>query len=250
MHLFRGPLAGDPDQPMELAVAHAMVRAASAGDQPAMLRVYRPSSPVMVFGRRETRAPGFGRACELAADAGFEVAVRATGGRAVAYTRESVVVDHVEREPQSGFGMEERFDRLGRLYRDVLGGLGVDARLGAVPGEYCPGAHSVNARGTAKLVGTAQRVVRDAWLFSVLLVVDDSDRIRSLLTGVYRALEQPFDGSSVGAVADEVPGLDAARVEEAIVEAYAASYDLSPRDLDPALVELAGDLVAQHRVGG
>lgn len=250
MHLFRGPLPGAGDQARELALAHAMVRAAGAGDLTAALRVYRPSTPVMVFGRRETRSPGFGKAQDLAAEAGFEVAVRATGGRAVAYTGEAVVVDHVQREPQSGFAMEERFDRLGRLHRDVLVGLGVDARLGAVPGEYCPGAHSVNARGTAKLVGTAQRVVRDAWLFSVLVVVGDSDRVRSLLTGVYQALGQPFDGESVGAVSDEVPGLDTVRVEQAIVDAYAATYELTSAELDPALTELAGDLVGQHRAGG
>ena len=36
----------------------------------------------------------------------------------------------------------------------------VDARVGEVPGEYCPGSHSVNARGRVKVVGTAQRMVR------------------------------------------------------------------------------------------
>ena len=250
MRLYRGPLPGDGGQALELAFAHATVRAASRAELAGALRVYRPSGPVLVFGRRETRSPGFGQACDLARAAGFEIAVRATGGRAVAYTTETVVVDHVERAPNAAAGMDERFERLGLLLRGVLEGLGVDARLGAVPGEYCPGAHSVNARGTSKLVGTAQRVVRDAWLFSCLVVVDDAARLQPLLAGVYQALGQPFDSASVGALAEEVPGLDAATVEAALVAAYADVLDLTGTRLDPALVEDAAALVEQHRVTG
>jgi hypothetical protein len=48
----------------------------------------------------------------------------------------------------------------------------VDARVDEVPGECCPGAESVNARGQVKLVGTAQRLVRDAWMFSAVVILD------------------------------------------------------------------------------
>ena len=249
MRLARGALPGDGGQALELAFAHATVRAASRAELSRALRVYRPSNPAVVFGRRETRSPGFRRACALAAEAGFEVAVRATGGRAVAYTTESVVVDHVERSSDSAGGMDERFDRLGHLVRGVLAGLGVDARLGAVPGEYCPGAHSVNARGTVKLVGTAQRVVRDAWLFSSLVVVDDAERLRPLLAGIYDALEQPFDSASVGTLAAEVPGLDADTVEAALVAGYARVHDLVDSPLDDAVLAAAVELAAGHRPG-
>ena len=37
----------------------------------------------------------------------------------------------------------------------ALRGLGVDAHVGAVPGEYCPGDHSVNARGTDAMFSAA-----------------------------------------------------------------------------------------------
>ncbi len=248
MLLSRGPLLSSGGQALELAYAHASVRRASKGEVAAALRLYRPANPVVVFGRRETRAPGFREACALATEAGFEVAVRATGGRAVAYTERSVVVDHVERAPDATAGMDDRFEGLGHLIREALVGLGVDARLGAVPGEYCPGAHSVNARGTVKLVGTSQRVVREAWLFSALVVVDDADRVRSLLTGVYRALGQPLEGASVGALADEVPGLDAEAVEAALVDAYARAHDLTAEAPDPVTLDAAEALVAEHRI--
>lgn len=197
MLLHLGSLDGG-DQAMELAVAHALVRRASAGEVGEVLRLYRPSAPVAVFGRRDTHRPGFSQAVNAAERAGFATAIPATGGRAVAYTGRSIVVDHVMPDPDAVAGLEDRFVRFGALLADALCDLGVNARVGAVPGEYCPGAHSVNARGTVKLVATAQRAVKGAWLFSSLVIVADHLRLRPVLTEVYRHLALPFDDASVG----------------------------------------------------
>jgi len=37
-----------------------------------------------------------------------------------------------------------------------------------VPGEYCPGEFSINDGHGHKLIGTAQRLVRGAWLFGTV----------------------------------------------------------------------------------
>jgi lipoate-protein ligase A len=245
--LHRGPLA-EPDPALELAVAHALVRRASDGEIDEALRVYRPAVPANAFGRREVRLDGFTAAVRAARDAGFEAVVRATGGRAVAYTDRAVVVDHVSRDPDAAGGLDHRFESFGRMLAEAFRGLDVDARMGAVPGEYCPGAHSVNARGVVKLVGTAQRVVKQAWLFSSLVVVGDEARIRPLLTDVYRHLDQDFDGSSVGSLSGESPGLDVEKVEAALLAAYAERGPLVPAPLDDRTLERAHDLAPQHRV--
>jgi len=238
--------AGDGDQAVELALAHALVRRASAGEVAEVLRVYRPSSPVAVFGRRDTRLPGFAAAARAAAAYGFEPLVRATGGRAVAYTQEALVVDHVRHESQPTAGHDRRFEQYGGLLAAAFRDLGIDARVGAVPGEYCPGAHSVNARGTVKLVGTAQRVVRDAWLFSSLVVVGDEERLRPVLTEVYGHLGLPFDADSVGSLVAEQPLLTVADVEDALLTAYGTSPWLG-EELAPETRERARELVDQHR---
>ncbi|WP_433167180.1 lipoyl protein ligase domain-containing protein [Kribbella sp. CA-247076] len=209
------------------------------------LRVYRPTAPVVVFGRRDTHLPGFPAAVRAAEAAGFEPLVRAVGGRPVAYTTEALVVDHVKQERLAPEGLETRFKQYGSLYADVLHGLGIDARVGAVPGEYCPGAHSVNARGVVKLVGTGQRVVPNGWLFSALTVVGDDARLRPLLAEVYDLLELPFDPASVGSLATEVPGLTVDSVEQRVLEAYGAT---SPQPLDEATLELATQLAPDHRI--
>ncbi|GAB7005447.1 hypothetical protein JCM18899A_29200 [Nocardioides sp. AN3] len=245
MRLHLGPTGNS--EATELAIAHALVRRASAGEVSEALHVYRPSGPAVVFGRRDTRLPGFPDALRAARDAGFEPAVRAVGGRAVAYTANALVIDHVRHEPDAGAGLDDRFVGQGAAIAAVLRELGVDARVGAVPGEYCPGAHSVNARGVAKLVGTAQRVVRDAWLFSTLVTIGDEVVLRPVLEQVYSCLDLPFDPASVGAVQAEAPGVDAARLEEVLLETHGTGSQAAV-PLDAATVSLAHDLVGQHRL--
>ena len=241
MQLFSG---ATDDEALELAVAHALVRRASAGELTEALRIYRPAAPVVVFGRRDTRLPGFEAAVRAARAAGFEPLVRAVGGRPVAYTTQALVIDHVKHEPLAPDGLEARFQYYGTLYAEILRELGIDARVGAVPGEYCPGAHSVNARGVVKLVGTGQRVVRNAWLFSTLIVLGDDDVLRGLLTDIYRLLELPFDPVSVGSLSSETVGLDPAALERRVVAAYSPT---EPAALDAATLALATSLVADHR---
>ncbi|MCW2735522.1 lipoate--protein ligase family protein [Nocardioides sp.] len=230
----------------ELAVAHALLRRASEGAIRQAFHLYAPVAPVVVFGRRDTRLPGFADAVRAAEDAGFDTAVRAVGGRVVAYTENALVLDVVRHEPQAVGAMDHRFVTFGELMVEALRTIGVQARLGAVPGEYCPGAHSVNARGVVKLVGTAQRVVKDAWLFSSLVVVDDRARLQDVLADVHRHLDLPFDPASVGTVRGENPAVDLSEVREALSSAWGID-DAAPAVLDGVTRGLAERLEPGQR---
>ncbi|PKW17120.1 lipoate--protein ligase family protein [Saccharopolyspora spinosa] len=248
MELFRGALGIGADQALEVAVAHAMLRRVSRGESGPAVRVYRPDARVVAFGRRDTLLPGFPDAVRAVRDAGFTPVVRAPGGRAVAYTERSLVVDHVGTDPGHLAGMDERFVGYAELWAGVLRNHGVGAQVGAVPGEYCPGAHSVNARGRVKLVGTAQRMVRGAWLFSAVAIFDDAEVLRPLLTEVYRHLDLPFDDDSVGSVAAESPGVSLNDFEAEVVAAYDERFGLVPTRLADDLLAKAGELVDDHRI--
>lgn len=238
------------DEPaLELALAQALLRRVARGDQGETLHVYRPAGPTVAFGRRDTRLPGFEDAVAAVHAAGFTPVVRPQGGRAVAYTSQTLVVDHVSPDPQWPSGLEQRFGSFGSLWVDVLRDLGADARLGEVPGEYCPGAHSINARGAVKLVGTAQRMVRGAWLFSAVLVHDGAPRLRALLSDVYGAMGLEFDDASVGSLSEEVPALALDTVEAAVVAAYRDRLGLAGGAPDPDLVAEARALLDDHRLG-
>ncbi|WP_235736910.1 lipoate--protein ligase family protein [Nocardioides alcanivorans] len=246
MHLIRGPVA-DSDPALEMATSHALLRAASRGEIESALRILRPT-PLVAFGRRDTRRPGFPAAVRACRDAGFVPVVRASGGRAVACTSAALVIDLVQRDPGSLGGMDDRFEGFGAMFADVLAGFGIDARVGEVPGEYCPGAHSINAGGVKKLVGTAQRMVKDAWLFSSVVQYDDAAVLQPLLAKVYGALELDFDPGSVGTIAEEAPGVGLDEVETAIIGAHHDRFDLSETHLSDVLVAAARGLVDDHRV--
>jgi octanoyl-[GcvH]:protein N-octanoyltransferase len=245
--LLRGALEPGADAALEAAVAHALVRRVSSGESGPVLRVYRPHTPVVAFGRRDSRLPGFPAAVDAVLAAGFTPVIRTQGGRAVAYTEDSLVVDHVGPLPGPPRGLDERFRTYGELWAGLLREHGVDARVGEVPGEYCPGAYSVNARGQVKLVGTAQRMVRHAWLFSAVAIVDGADVVGPLLGEVYRILELPFDKASVGSIRSESAELTVERLEAAVIAAYDARFGLSPVELDDPLLSAARELADDHR---
>lgn len=245
---MRGALVPGEDPAMEIAIAHAMVRRASVAAAGPTLRVYRPSAAVVAFGRRDTRLAGFPKAVSAARSAGFNPVIRPQGGRAVAYSEQALVVDHVSSQPGPPNGLQDRFTAFGELWVGVLRAHGIDAQIGAVPGEYCPGDHSVNARGQVKLVGTAQRVVRNAWLFSAVAIVGDAERLRRVLTEVYGHLDLPFDATSVGSLGLEAPGLSTDRLEGAVIDAYDQRFALSPVDLTDDLLALARTMLNDHVV--
>jgi octanoyl-[GcvH]:protein N-octanoyltransferase len=193
---------------------------------PETLRICRPTGPTVAFGRLDTLRPGYPQAVAATRTAGFEPAVRAVGGRAVAYDETCLVLDHVAREPERTLDTRGRFGGFGALHVDALRSLGVDARLGEVPDEYCPGPFSVNARGSVKLVGSAQRVTRGGWLFSAVVIVSGTQRLREVLAPVYAGIDMPFSPATVGSVADEVPGATADDVEDAVLEQYALRWRL------------------------
>ena len=173
---------------------------------------------------------------------GFIPVVRPQGGSLAAYHRGSVVVDHVYRTPSPSGGPVERFRQFAALHAAILTGLGVDARIGAVAGEYCPGEYSVNVGGTRKIIGSAQRVTRDGWLFSSVIQVSGAVRLREVLTVAYAELGYDFEPATVGAVEDDVPDVTVQAVAAAFSEAYGASGPTTPLP-----DELRAELEPQHR---
>jgi lipoate-protein ligase A len=205
------------------------------------LRLYRPA-PTVALGQRDTRLPGFDAAAQACRDLGFEPLVRKAGGRAAAYHEGTLVVDHIEPHADAIAGSKSRFGFFGELLAQALRGVGVQAAVGEIPGEYCPGEFSVHGIDSAepthrvKLVGTAQRVVSGGWLFSSVIVVENSAPIRRVLTDSYAALGLDWDPATAGAANDLVPGLTVEDVQDAVIAAYAGHVSLK----DAEFINYAG----------
>lgn len=231
---------------IELAIARDLLSSVSDGRRGPTVRVYRPS-PTVALGRRDALLSGFDRAVAAAVAHGFTPVVRLQGGRAAAYHEGCLVLDEVLPAQDAMTGVQERFAEVAARQARALRGLGVDARVGEVPGEYCPGAFTVNAAGRRKLVGAAQRIVRGGWLLSSVVVVRGAASLRSVLVDVYGALGLEWDPATVGAVEDEAPGVGVEAVERALLDAYEVSF--VDAELDPGRVAAAAAAAGRYRAG-
>lgn len=199
-----------------------LLRQAARGSLEPTLRIYRPQ-PTVAFGQRDMRLPGFEAASAAARALGFEPLVRKAGGRAAAYHPGCLIVDHIEPHTDAIAGSRARFSILGELLAQALRNVGVKAQVGEIPGEYCPGeftVHGVGCTRPVKLVGTAQRVIAGAWLFSSVIVVEDSAPIRQVLEATYSALGLDWEPSTAGAAEDLSAGVTVEKVAAAVVAVY------------------------------
>ncbi|MEA2293921.1 MAG: octanoyl-[GcvH]:protein N-octanoyltransferase [Solirubrobacteraceae bacterium] len=239
MRLLR---ASFPDRPaVDAAVGEALLRGALPGP---VLRIARPG-PTVGFGRLDAIRPGFADAARAARAHGFEPVLRTPGGHAAAYHHGSLLVELVAPGEDPVSGMRERFADFSSTLATALQALGVDARVGPVDGEYCPGDYSVNAGGQVKLAGVAQRLVRRAWMVGAELVVEDGAPVRAVLTDVYAALGLELDPATAAAVEDVAPQVTVDDVERALLGAFPIGARLA---LDDGLVAAAEALAPRHSV--
>lgn len=238
-----------PERPaFDMAVSAALLQRVAAGELPPALRVHR-HLPAVAFGKRDTFAPGYPEALRAAGERGFAALERLAGGRAAVYHEGTLEIGEVIADPDAGVRLRERFRATAGVLVEALRALGVDARIGEVPGEYCPGEFSVNARGAAKLAGSAQRVVRGAAYVGTVLVVRDAARVAGVVREVYAALGLDVVPGATGAVEDEVPGTTLEAVEQAVLAAFAVRGPLDPGVLDERTLALAAELEPRFQPG-
>lgn len=245
MELLRDRFPDDPA--LDAAVTHALLRQVGAGERGPVARVFRPG-PTMAFGRLDALAPGYDAARAAARDHGYVPLLRLGGGHAAGYDQGSLLVEVIRPVEAIAEGIRERFEWLTELLVETLAHLGITARVGVLPGEYCAGDHSVNAAGV-KLAGTAQRTIKGASLVTAMLIVEGGARLRAALTDVYAQLGMDWRPSTAAAANDIVRSLTAADAERTLIAALAARERLTAGGLGDAALGLAEQLRAGHLNG-
>lgn len=237
---------GFPDRPAYgTAVSEAILRRVAAGELPDTLRLHRPARE-LAFSKQDRAAPGFERAIAEARRSGFEPVVRLAGGRAAAFHEGSLAIAWASAQERPVEGTRERFELVAGIVVGALTRLGVDARIGEVPGEYCPGAWSVNAGGEIKLAGLGQRMISGGAHVGGVLVVTDSALLRRALEPAYDALGLEWRPATAGAVEDAAPNVGLDEAEEALLAEISGSFELVEEDLDPETLALAAELEQRH----
>jgi len=241
---------GFPDPPpMDTAVSRAILERASAGLDPETLRIHRPGA-LVAFGPRDRLSPRFTTAVEAARERGFDSILRLAGGRAAVFHEGTIAFSWVIPDPQPRTGINVRFAEIAEMVAAALRRLGVDARVGEIPGEYCPGEYSVNARGRTKLMGVGQRLVKGAAHVGGVVVVSGADRIRDVLVPVYDTLDLEWDPRTVGSLTDELGRLPWEAGAEAIIQEFSRAYRLEASRVSADTLARARELLASETTQG
>jgi len=233
---------------MDTGVSHALLEQVAAGVLGETFRISIPGR-VVAFGKRDAVSAGFDRAVGIVREHGYAPIVRLPGGRAAVFHEQTISFSWTSPVDDRVTGAAERFSAVAALIVRALDLLGVPSAVGEVPGEYCPGAFSINHEDRIKLAGIGQRVVRGAAHTGGVLVVGGSSRIAGVLVPVYETLGLTMDPSTIGAVEDVAPGVDTPAVAAAMLTAVSEVADIVVTEPPPSTLERARSLARFHVPG-
>jgi octanoyl-[GcvH]:protein N-octanoyltransferase len=228
-------------------VSEAILARVARGELPATLRLHRPSRE-LAFAKQDRVAAGFGEAVIAAHRAGFEPVVRMAGGRAAAFHEGTLAIAWADPDPRPVARIRHRFEQAAGIVAAALRRIGVGAEIGEIPGEWCPGTWSVNARREVKLAGIGQRMIAGGAHIGCVVVADRGELVSAALEPVYSALGLDWDPATAGSVASEVEGIGLADVEAALIDELGDRFELHEADLDSETLTLAAELEEGHRI--
>lgn len=237
----------EPDPLLDVGVGHALLeRAAQAGEGSLML--WRPVLPTLSLGRLDIRDARSIALAALAREAGATVVRRLAGGRAATLDGGCLCLGWAQ--PQARLeSSSARYQLAADVITGALRDLGVEGSLGEAPGEWCPGAWSVQGPG-GKLAGLAQRQIGGGAWCEALIVIERPPALQLLSRRVHELLGIPWREDAQGQLARVVPGERDlhARLSDAIVRALRREWPaLEERPLPVAVHDRALRISAEHR---
>ncbi|MBW2270468.1 MAG: lipoate--protein ligase family protein [Deltaproteobacteria bacterium] len=246
LSVLRESVAGGPA--VDTAVSRLLLDEVASGVRGECLRLWQPDA-ALAFSAIDRTRPGFPNAAAAARALGFEPFLRLAGGHAAVYAPSLLAFVWTQPAPNARSGIEARFADLARRVVAALVKLGVDARVGEVAGEFCPGDFSVNARGRVKLMGVGQRVVRGAAHVGGVLLVREAAAVRDVLVTVYAALDLDLDPASFGSVEGECGETQLSNVADALLQQFERDRGLAFENLGTDLLQQAHAAADRYRVG-
>ena len=190
------------------------------GDE-AILRFRRPR-PTAAFSPQDTAHPDYAQVKERARARGFEPIERGTGGRLTMFDENAFAITIIWPHPEPHQHMMQRYEILSDIIAGALAKLGIDARVGELPDEYCPGKFSINAGGRIKLAGIAQRMNRGCVQMGAIISVERSEAACSAIADAYRSMTLPFDPKTYGAIGELAPSFSYGAASDVIRQSVIA----------------------------
>jgi octanoyl-[GcvH]:protein N-octanoyltransferase len=223
----------------------------AAGVRPPTVSITHSTRHVGVT-RRDTFRPGFADAVRASREEGYPVLVRSSGGGATAAHYGtfgfSIIRPTTDGEPRRT--IRDRYDEAAALVLGAFSRLDIQAEIGEVRDEFCPGDYSIRVGGWeegAKVVGIAQRITRRATSVGGIVLVEGEEELAHVLERVYTAMRLPFRPESVGSLRRAGGRVGVEEVIDAFAAEASLRYDAIRVPLDERTLESARS--NEHLVG-
>jgi lipoate-protein ligase A len=240
--------ASFPDNPpLDIAISKALLDRISQGDEEDTLRIYIPPK-VIAFGPQDITSKGFNSAKIASRIHGFVPVRRIVGGRALAMSKNTIAFSLIKKSDNPRSGLIPRFIAISNSLRTVLKNLGLDANVGKIDGEYCPGDFSVNARHVKKIIGIGQRIASKATYLGGVIVLENQKSIKEILTDIYSHLEIEWNPNTVGSISEEIGKISIKNVIHELIEVFSLYNDLREVNLSKETLNLAKNLIDSYKI--
>ncbi|WP_127496176.1 lipoate--protein ligase family protein [Paenibacillus glycanilyticus] len=165
---------------------------------PAVCHMWRHPR-AFIMGLRDSRLPGAGAARDLLETAGWDTAVRNSGGAAVPLDNGVVNLSLIlPKSDVLDFHFHDNFEQMYELIRLALQASGRQVDKGEISGAYCPGDFDLSIGGY-KFCGIAQRRQVNAVIIQAFIVAEGSGAERARLVRSF------YDIAAAGADAADFP---------------------------------------------
>lgn len=181
------------------------------------VRFVRPR-PTAAFSPQDTTHPDYKSVQIQTLANGFVPVERGTGGRLAIFDENALVISILAPHPNPREHVIERYQMLAGAIVGALATLRIDARVGELRDEYCPGRFSINAGGCLKLAGIAQRISRQSLQIDTILSISRSVCAYDALVEAYSGLRLPFNPNTYGALMDVQPTLNFGQIKTRVGE--------------------------------
>lgn len=186
-----------------------------------VLRFRRPR-PTAAFSPQDTTHPDYERIKHEARASGFEPIERGTGGRLTMFDEHALAITIISPHADPHQHTIKRYEIFAGAIAVALLKLGIDARIGELPNEYCPGKFSINAEGRVKLVGIAQRMNRRCIQMGAIIAVERSDKACAAIADSYQAMDLAFDSATYGAISEFQTRVAYSQVRDSLLASISA----------------------------
>ena len=232
---------------LETAISKTILDEASSKMIPEILRFFEPRN-LVAFSPRDSKKNGFKNAVITTCQNSFDPVLRLSGGKAALFHSGTIGFAWTIPDDNPKANVCERFEEISLRIKDTFISMGIDAHIGEINGEYCPGRYSVNARRKSKIMGVGQRLAKYASHIGGVISITNSKLTQKILTKIYKDLDYEWIPTTAGSIEDEIGKITNSEIISILIEKFSEYYSFEETTLTKNVLEKAHNIENSYSI--